>query len=393
MSGAQGRSKQQFTGYLASVLGVASIAAITLPVQENTRSITVGASCMVLVLLMAMTWGTGPALLSSLLSTIYLDYFIVSARMKLNLSLNNESTLLALVSFFATSFLVGQLSSRAEKRARLNRRLYDQLLATFHQTSQLEAVKRSERFKSALLNTVTHDLRTPLTSIKAATTTLLQNSEHTSKSPTLDRDSEAKLLGIILALTDRLNRFVEEMIELARIESSQEGIVHNAEQIPMEEVVSAAVARAEDVLRNHILKVDCEDDLLAAAGPKAIAQVVFSLLENAGTHTPPGTTIRVLARSVDRDTIEVAVEDEGSGVPPEIRERVFDKFFRGGETQAPGKNMVGLGLGLAVARGIVEASGGRIWVEDRNPGPGARFVFTLPAGAKLETPQLSEAAK
>ena len=153
----------------------------------------------------------------------------------------------------------------------------------------------------------------------------------------------------------------------------------------MEEIIVTALARAEDTLRNHEVVVECEEHLTAAVSPNAIAQVLFSMLENAARYAPPATAIGITAGHRDgAGEIEIAVEDEGPGVPLHLRERIFDKFFRGDAPERQCAQTRGLGLGLAIARGIIEAHDGKIWSEGRGEGKsGARFVFTIPSESKV----------
>jgi two-component system sensor histidine kinase KdpD len=155
---------------------------------------------------------------------------------------------------------------------------------------------------------------------------------------------------------------------------------------PLDEIIIAALARADDVLKNHKVEVQCNEHLTTIGHSKAIAQVLFSLLENAGKYAPPGTTIRIVAGWDEFGDLRVAVEDEGPGVAPDLRNKIFEKFFRGDATDLRGNHrlpVTGLGLGLAIARRIADAEGGRIWVEERDDGKaGARFVVMLPAEPK-----------
>jgi two-component system, OmpR family, sensor histidine kinase KdpD len=126
--------------------------------------------------------------------------------------------------------------------------------------------------------------------------------------------------------------------------------------------------------------VESEENLNASGNAKAIAQVLFSLLENAGKYAPPATTVLIVAQRTETDDIRIAVEDEGPGIPLSIRNKVFDKFFRGDVEDHRVSPVSGMGLGLTIARRIIEAQGGNIWIEDRADGkPGAQFVFRLPA--------------
>jgi K+-sensing histidine kinase KdpD len=371
--------QKQIAGYLVSVGGVVLVALLLWPIYHHVRGVTAATALLLVVLLVALKWGTGPALVSSFLGTLYLNYFYVPQLLKLDFRLGQGEDLVGLVAFLFTSILVGHLSSQAQNRAHKIQELYDQLRFAFDQSSQLEAVKRSERLKSALLDSVTHDLRTPLTSIKAAATALMDVRQ---ADPALAGSAESSienLLGNIVQQSDRLNHFIEELIELAQIESGREQGNQKWELIPMEEIVGTALARAEATLKNHEVVVECEESLHVAVNSRAIAQVLFALLENASSYTLPATTVRVIAKRQGLGHIHVAVEDEGPGIPVHLREKVFEKFFRGKAPERRTMQTTGLGLGLAIARGIIEANGGKIWVESCDSGrPGARFVFMVP---------------
>ena len=118
---------------------------------------------------------------------------------------------------------------------------------------------------------------------------------------------------------------------------------------------------------------------MSCVNPKAVAQAIFSLVENASRHAPRGTEITITTERLETDEVRVTIEDEGPGIPPQYRQQVFEKFFQlPGEESASMNNGAGLGLGLAIARGIIEAHGGKIWIEGRKDGlPGTGVVFTL----------------
>jgi K+-sensing histidine kinase KdpD len=375
---------RRFVGYFAGVLGVLAVALVLWPFYPDVRVLTAANSLLIVVLLVAVVWGTAPALLSSVLGALYLNYFYVPPLLKFDFHIDGTEDVIGLAAFLITSFIVGHLSARSHQRARDLERLYRQLQAAFDKASQVEGIRRNEQFKSTLLDTVTHDLRTPLTSIKAAAGTLIGMR---NRSPALAADpaAEEKLLAIIVRQSGVLNRFIEGMIEWAEIESAGARDPKNAETIPMDEIIMAALARSEDALRAHQVEVECEENLSAAGNAKAISQVLFSLLENAGKYAPMGTTVRVTARRDGPERIRIAVEDEGPGIPMAIRGQVFDKFFRGDAANYRVSKVSGLGLGLAIARRIVETQGGKIWIEERLDGkPGARFVFTQQTRVAVE---------
>ncbi|MBZ0252616.1 MAG: two-component system sensor histidine kinase KdbD, partial [Candidatus Methylomirabilis sp.] len=233
----------------------------------------------------------------------------------------------------------------------------------------------TERQRSALLSTLSHDLRTPLAAVTGAAATLLQDGG-------LPEDARRELLEAIREEADRLGRLVADLLELTRLESGT--IEARKEWQPLEEVVGSALQRVEPMLGARDVKVDLPDAMLLVPIDAALLEHVFvNVLENAAKYTPPDSPIEVRARA-DADGAIVEVLDRGPGIPPEEAERIFDKFYR-----LPGEASPGTGLGLTVSRAIVQAHGGRMWVE-RRPGGGAAFRFTLPFGGAPPEPDRRE---
>jgi two-component system sensor histidine kinase KdpD len=150
----------------------------------------------------------------------------------------------------------------------------------------------------------------------------------------------------------------------------------------VEEIVTTALERAAPLTRDHRIQVMLGDDLpTVRVDDRSVAEVVYTLVDNAAKYSPPGTEINVEARSAGGQTVRLSVEDEGPGVPLELRERVFDKFFRAmRDGDSSTRQPSGSGMGLAIAKGIVEAHGGRIWIEESSGRRGNRVVVTLPIG-------------
>jgi two-component system sensor histidine kinase KdpD len=186
------------------------------------------------------------------------------------------------------------------------------------------------------------------------------------------------MLDVINEEADRLDHFIEGLMDLARIEAGEMHLRRNLTSI--EEIVGAALTRAAPRTRNHRLEVWIQDELPAIRlDEQAVAEVVYTLVDNAARYSAPGSVIRVTAEPGDRRQIRLTVSDEGIGVPPELRERVFDKFFRAMRDGDSGNvNSGGSGMGLTIARGIVEAHGGRIWIDDVNGCSGTRVLVELP---------------
>jgi len=367
-------------GYLFAVCGVAAVTAALGPFHERVSSTTVALALLLIVLFAATGWGIRPALLAALMGVACFNFFFLEPVHTFTIA--DPQNWIALAAFLITAVTAGAMSARAKRRAeeaeagrREIERLYNEYRAAAERARQAEVFEQSERLKSALLDAVTHDLRTPLTSVKAAVTTLLDEAE-----VTLDDDARREFLEVINEEADRLNHFVENMVELARIEAGAISLRRRWSSV--EEIVTMARARAEVLTRGRRLEVEIESELpVARVDASLIAEVLYSLIDNAAKYSPAGSLIKISARRAENEMIMIAVEDEGRGIPAELRERVFDKFFRAtAEGAASLGRPRGLGMGLAIARGIVEAHGGRIWVESGAGDVGASVAFTIPVG-------------
>ncbi|HSO76616.1 MAG TPA: ATP-binding protein, partial [Blastocatellia bacterium] len=153
----------------------------------------------------------------------------------------------------------------------------------------------------------------------------------------------------------------------------------------VDEIVMTALERAEPLTRRHEVQVSIQKDLpVLRVDAKSVAEVVYTLVDNAAKYSPAGTRIKITAGPAD-EMMRLTVEDEGPGVPAELRERVFDKFFRAMRDGDTAAQPPGIGMGLAIARGIVEAHGGRIWIKDTGSGQGTCVALTLPLGDEDES--------
>ena len=369
-------------GYLVSLIATAAVTAALIPLREHINSTTTALAYLLDVLFVALFWGSGPALVASVVGVLCFNFFFLPPLY--TLSIAHSENWIALFAFFTTALAVGQLSAREKRRAEEAERgeheierLYKELRSAFERASQAEALKQSERLKSALLDAVTHDLRTPLTSIKASITTLIDE----SRAPefALDKDSRLEMLQVIDEESDRLNRFISGLIELARIDAGE--LQLRRQWGAIDEIISAALTRAQPLTKDHEVEVRIDEELPAVrVDERAVSEVVYTLVDNAAKYSPPGTKIRITAGLSD-GMIKMAVEDQGEGVPVSLRERVFDKFFRAtrdGDVSTQGPS--GTGMGLAIAKGIVEAHAGKIWIESPSSDRGTRVVFTLPIG-------------
>jgi two-component system sensor histidine kinase KdpD len=341
------------------------------------------------VLAVARTWGTGPALLSAVSASLGYSYQFLPLA-----GIGSAEQWVGFLSFTVCAIIVGELAGRAEQRQleaeagrREIERLYQELQAAFERASEVEAERRNEQLKAALLDALTHNLRTPLTSIKASVTALMGHGRW--RAAELETDVRRELLQVIDEESDRLNRFIEGLSK-----AGQPGQAQPMQFAPvrLQEIVKAAIARAETVTRHHRVEVAVEEDIPPVAVDRpAITEVIYILLDNASKYSPVGSTIRLSAGRHDERFVAVEVADHGPGIPPILRERVFDKFFRiqGREPNDP--HRAGIGLGLPIARRLVEAQAGRIWIETPSWREGTAVVLTLPISADVTEPLVAAA--
>jgi two-component system, OmpR family, sensor histidine kinase KdpD len=236
--------------------------------------------------------------------------------------------------------------------------------------TEAEILRRTDELRSALLNAVSHDLKTPLASIIASAGSLLQDDVAWSD------DERREFARAIEEDAEHLNRLVGNLLDLSRIEAG--ALRPDKDWHDVASLVDDVLGRLRPVTSGHDVVVDVPDALPPVALDYVeIGDVLVNLIENAAKHTPAGTEIRVAVRQAGGE-IHLEVADRGAGIGSEDLPRLFDPFYRVRKAEARPK---GMGLGLAVAKGLVEAHGGRIWAANREGG-GARFVFSLPLAAR-----------
>lgn len=225
--------------------------------------------------------------------------------------------------------------------------------------------KRIDLAKSEVISAVSHELRSPLTSVKGFTSTLLH------KWDKFDDDTKKHLLFTINTDADRVTRLIGELLDVSRLEAGR--LQLRRQMISPSDIAHRVVDRIKGRSESHRLIVDIPKDLKEVfADPDKVEQVITNLVENAVKYTESGT-VRV-GGAREEALIKLTVSDQGEGIRVDHRVQIFGKFFRTGERAG---NPTGTGLGLYISKGLVEAHGGRIWVED-NPGGGSVFAFTLP---------------
>jgi two-component system sensor histidine kinase KdpD len=298
------------------------------------------------VMMGAWYGGLGPGLLATLLSIGLIEYYLVSTVW--------GQTIPRLMIFVLMSILISSLNE-ARKRSEEKQR------------SLTEALKQSDELKSALLASVSHDLRTPLTSIRAAIDSLM-NEEFN-----WDKDTLREFHLIISEEVHRLTKRVENLLAMARIEAGELRL--SPQWGSVAEICDNALEQCAVELRHHQVHVDCPENLPGVkVDSRLIAEALTQVIENAAKYSPRGSEILVRGR-LDGNQLLISVADQGPGIAPEEIDRIFDNLYRSSLPNIHSSH--GTGMGLAIARGMIEAHGGEIRVES-TLGQGATFIFELP---------------
>jgi K+-sensing histidine kinase KdpD len=354
-------------GILASVASVAAITALIYPVREIAPAVSTGVLYLLAVLAVSVFWGVALGVVTSLASAAAFNFFHIPPTGEFTIA--QGENWVALVTFFVAAVMaswVGELArartAEAAERGRQAQQTLDRLVAANRERDALEAeaiearaLRRSDELKTALLRSVSHDLRSPLTAIVAAGETV--------GSPTVSEEDRAALAETITVEAQRLSRLVENLIDLSRLEAG--AAEPHRDWLSIEEVARAAAEQASPA-EGYRLAVDPGTPLVRADAAQ-IERALFNVIDNAVRHSN-GQPVSIRARAVNERLI-IRIVDRGRGIPERELERVFEAFR--------GDSRTGAGLGLAIARGFVEANDGRIWAEAL-PGQGTTIVIELP---------------
>lgn len=240
-----------------------------------------------------------------------------------------------------------------------------------------ELARQGDELKSALLASLGHDLRTPLTAIKVAASNL-----QAGWAGEAERREQSE---IVLEEVERLTRLFQDILDMARIETN--AVSAAREWVAPAEIVEAAVAQVERTLRRHRLAIAAESEQVVQVDPRITSAALAHLLENAALYSPDGSTIHVDANAAD-DELRLVVSDEGRGVSSEDAPHLFERYYRGRAARALA---AGTGMGLAITRGLLAAESGRVWAENRPEG-GARFSIAVPAASRAAVGQVGDAS-
>lgn len=379
--GLSGRPPSAWLGLAASFAVVAAATGLVYPLKTVAPAISLGVVYIPGVLLISTIWGLRLGLFTALLSAVAFNWFHLPPIGHIDVAADHD--LVALVVFAIVALASGTLADLARARAEESERRReeaDRALAEVEalarerdrmreEAIEAEALRRSDELKTSLLRAVSHDLRTPLTSIIAAGAAL--------DSPSVTPDERHELSEAVVEQGQRLSRLVENLLDVSRLESGK--AEPHREPVDLPGLLEAA--RHSLGSRGDVVRLALDPDLPAlSADPTQLERAFANLLENAVVHGE-GQPVLVRSRLVGPRVV-LRVVDRGPGIPHGERERIFEPFYRGGKE--PGS---GSGLGLAIARGFIEANGGEVEVESL-PGQGSSFVvsFAAPEQKAAEEP-------
>ncbi len=287
----------------------------------------------------------------------------------LYLPMGTSRDVVGVVGIAADAFVPG-LTAEQE---RLIETLIDQGALAIERANLAQTAERTklaaetDRLRSAMLTSISHDLRTPLASILGAATSLTGNNEE------LDATSRRDMVHTIQEEAERLNRFIGNLLDMTRLESG--AIAPRMSLVDLSELVGSALERSAKILAGHRVEIGLDPDLpMLNLDPVLFEQVLFNLLDNAAKYAPAGSVVTLQARR-EGAVVRLEILDEGEGIPVVDLDRIFDKFYR---VHATDRRRAGTGLGLAICRGFVEAMGGSITAGNRLDRRGAMFSLVLP---------------
>jgi two-component system sensor histidine kinase KdpD len=311
----------------------------------------VGLSYLLIVLLVAAVSTLRVAVATSVLALLALNYFFMPPVG--TFTLEDPQNWVALFVFLVVSVVGSRLSVIARERATL-----------VEERQEAERMRQSAELKSALLSSLGHDLKTPLTAITVASDNL--------RAGWASEEQRREQLDVIVAEVARLNRLFQNIVDMARIETG--AVAATREWVDPSDIVDAAIQQVKQALQNHPLDIEVHAAGSVQIDPGLTSAALAHVLENAGQYAPAGTPISVSAR-VDNDGLMLSVRDRGRGIAAQDLQYLFEQFFRGSDA---GRRAFGTGMGLAISRGLLAAQGGRVWA-DNHPEGGARFTMIIPA--------------
>lgn len=338
--------------YLKSIALIVAVSMFGSLLQHSIAHTNLAMLYILVVVITAVRWGRGPSLVDAILSVLILDFFFVPPHFSLTVA---DSQYLIT---FATLFIVGTVISTLTLKAR----------EQADKIQQANLLREAEKLHTAFLNSVSHDLRTPLASISGSLSSILQNDA-------LAEETKKSLIETSYEESEKLNQLVGDLLDMARVDA---GALHiNRKPVDVRDLIGTALKQMEKTLKGYKVSVDIPDNLPEIEIDFVfVMKVLTNILDNAAKYSQTKQEIDITAGIIE-NFLEIKIADSGIGIPGTDLEHVFDKFYRVKRPQG----YKGTGLGLSVCKGIVEAHGGKICAENRK-GIGTVIRITLPCTGK-----------
>jgi two-component system sensor histidine kinase KdpD len=344
-------------GYFWAIGAAIACTLASLAMRPRFELVNIAMVYLLAVVLIAQRYSRGPAIVATVVSVAAFDLLFVPPQG--TFLVDDMQYLVTFVIMLAVGLVISRLAENVRLQAEAQ--------------AKLEAAASTERMRSTLLASISHDLRTPLAVMTGASSSLAEKGERLSPA---ERQALAKS---VYEQAREMSERVAKLLQMTRLEMGDIKLERDWDSIA--EIAGTALARLRERLTGHRVVLELPDDLpLVRVDAALIDQALANLLENAAVHTPRDTVIRLRAWREERELV-VSVEDYGPGLPKGDEERIFAKFEHGVAEGRPG----GVGLGLAISRAIVVLHGGRAWAE-RLPMGGSAFRFSLPIEAQPAVP-------
>jgi two-component system sensor histidine kinase KdpD len=341
-------AKRAWEGYLWAAAAIAACTLAGAAMRPRFDLVNVAMVYVLAVVVMALRFTRGPAIATAVFSVLLFDYAFVPPQG--TFTVDDVQYLFTFAIMLAVALAISRLTEDLRRRARAQ--------------ADLAVAAETERIRSALLASISHDLRTPLAVMTGASSSLAERGEK------LSGEERTALARSVFEQAREMSEHVSKVLQMTRLETG--AIALDRDWASLAEISGSVLRRLAERLADHRVMIEVPGDLpLLRVDAALIEQALANLLENAALHTQPGTVVRLRAESTGPQVV-VSVENFGGDLPEADLERIFAKFERG-EMEASG----GMGLGLAICRAIVRLHGGRAWAE-RIAGGGIAFRFTLP---------------
>ncbi len=341
-----------------AVLALAAITWIYATWLHVTNTTTVSLTFLLVVLVTAATSRLGVAVVTSIAAMLSFNFFFLPPVRTLTIA--DPQNWVALATFLVVSLVASNLSAAARDRAALA----TERLQLLEERKSVELARRSEEMKSALLASLAHDLRTPLTAIRVAATNL--------QASWLSESERREQSDIVLTEVAHLSRLFQNILDMARIDGG--AVLSTRRWVHALEIIEAARDQVQHALRGRRVQVDLSDDQdLVRLDPRLTATALSHVLENAAQYTP-GESLIAISATTSAAELVIRVRDHGPGIAVDELPRLFDRFYRG---RSAAKHHAGTGMGLSIASGLLAAQGGRLSAANAAEG-GAIFTITVP---------------